>query len=103
MTTIQPIRHFVLTLAGKTLRGEPITERDTSTLEGIRSTWPDLQNPVFLYCSLPDHRERGGLVFPDEVVSGSVVGNIQERSGRWICTNCGNGDNVQEDVVSVIS
>ncbi|MEA2345190.1 MAG: hypothetical protein QOF63_3359 [Thermoanaerobaculia bacterium] len=102
MATIQPIRHFVLTLAGKVIRGEPFTEREVSTLEGFRSAFPDLQNPLHIRCSIPDHTVWGVLAFPGDSITGGGVGNIEERDGGWVCTHCGNGDKVRQDVVRVI-
>jgi hypothetical protein len=92
----------MLMLAGKVLRGEAFTEREASDLKGYQSIFPSLANPVLVGCSVPDHRTGAAVVFTDEVIKDGVVGNIREKDGRWICTACGTGDNVREEVVRVI-
>jgi len=101
MTTIQPVRHLMLDLAGKVIRGEHFTDRENNMLAGFRQAFPDLTNPVHVRCTVSDHRIWGAVVFPGEVIEDGVVGNIAERNGEWICTLCGNGENVHEDVVRV--
>jgi hypothetical protein len=89
MPNIQPIRHYVLDLAGKQIRGESRSAREQETLDGFVAAFPDLENPIFVRCSVEEHTSWGALVFPDEMNAGSVVCNIRFGDGQAICTSCG--------------
>jgi len=76
-------------LAGKHLREEPFTDDERRQLNGFASAFPDLQNPVHIHCTVPEHRVWGAVVFPDEIIAGAVVGNIRVDANRLICRHCG--------------
>jgi hypothetical protein len=102
MTVIKPIRSFILSLAGKVITGEDFNEHDRRAIAGFKEAFPDLQNPVHVRCNVEGHRSGGAVVFPDEVIAGGRAGNIQERNGEWVCTQCGDGKNVRQDVIRVL-
>ena len=101
MASIQPIRDFVRDLAGKQVRGESRSERDEQTLNGFVAAFADLENPTFVRCSVDTHTAGGALVFPDEMVDGTTIGNISFGQLGPICMTCGDGRNVVSERVVV--
>jgi hypothetical protein len=101
MVTIQPVRDFVRDLAGKQVRGESRSQRDDETLSGFASAFPDLENPIFVRCSVDAHTSWGVLVFADEMVDGETIGNIRFVQPGPVCTTCGDGRKVVSERVVV--
>ncbi|HEV7242487.1 MAG TPA: hypothetical protein VGQ36_24875 [Thermoanaerobaculia bacterium] len=90
-------------LAGKQIRGETRTAQEQKTLDGFALAFPDLQNPIFVRCSIEAHVSYGVLLFADEIADGSVKGNIRFASSHAICTECGDAKAVIADRVDVVS
>ena|SRR5438105_11734668 len=101
MVAIQPIKQLVLLLAGKILRREPLSENERRTLDGFRQAFPDLKNPVHIYCTKNDHRTWGILLYD---VTEALDGHEQlarADDGQWICKICGNGASVRVETVRI--
>src|SRR5438552_3917356 len=102
MTTVQPIRHLVLDLAGKVIREEAFTEQERRTLDDFKRAFPDLQNPVSISWTGGHNPSYGVVVFPDELLMDVQPIHVDEH-GRWTCDLCGSGNNITIKEVPVLS
>lgn len=98
VVSIQPIRHLVLELAGKRIRGEAWTESESNMFDAFRQAFPAIKNPIHIYCTTDNHRSYGILLY-DESETLEPGWAIQRTDGAWFCTMCGNGASVRVDTI----
>jgi len=101
MVTNQPIRQLVLTLAGKMVRGETLSDSERATLDGFRQAFPDLKNPVFVYCSKDDHKAYGVLLYDVSEPLDKGLEILRGPEGNWTCALCRNGSNIRVETVRI--
>jgi len=96
-------RDSVLTLARGRIHRNSLAVEEEERLREYVASFSDLPNPIYVRCEVRGHRSGGGFVFPDEVAEGTLAGkNVRFEGGRWICTFCGDDQNVECKTVEVV-